>query len=63
MCILFLIIYPSGQLCRRFEYALVLACAAFAFAHHRKDAEGRLSLLALLFTAGADLFLVALREE
>lgn len=63
LCILFLIIYPSGQLCRLFEYALVLTCAVFAFSHHREDGEGRLSLLALLFTAGADLFLVALKEE
>ena len=63
MCVLFLIIYPSGQLCRLFEYALVLTCAVFAFSHHREDGEGRLSLLALLFTAGADLFLVALKEE
>ena len=63
LCILFLLIYPGGRLCRLFEYALVLLCAAFACVCRSQDLDGLLSMLALLFTAGADLFLVALKEE
>ena len=63
LCILFLLIYPGGRLCRLFEYALVLLCAAFACVCRDRDLDGLLSMLALLFTAGADLFLVALKEE
>ena len=63
LCLLFLLIYPQGELCRLFEYALVLMCFAFACGHRSESAEGILSLLALLFTAGADFFLVALKEE
>ena len=63
LCALFLFIYPEGELCRLFEYALVILCFAFACGHRNETADGLLSLLALLFTAGADFFLVALREE
>ena len=63
LCALFLLIYPGGDLCRLFEYALVLSCFAFACGHRNGSADGILSLLALLCTAGADFFLVALKEE
>ena len=62
LCILFLLIYPSGQLCRLFEYALVVLCVGYAWACRSGDLGGLLAFLALLFTAGADLFLVALKE-
>ncbi len=48
---------------RLFEYALVILCFAFACGHRRADLDGFLALLALLFTAGADFFLVALKDE
>ena len=63
LCALFLLIYPGGDLCRLFEYALVLSCFAFACGHRGEDTDGLLALLALLCTAGADFFLVALKEE
>ena len=63
LCALFLLIYPGGELCRLFEYALVLLCFAFACGHRSETLDGLLSLLALLCTAGADFFLVALKEE
>ena len=63
LCVLFLLIYPGGELCRLFEYALVLMCFAFACGHRNETADGVLALLALLCTAGADFFLVALKEE
>ena len=62
LLVLFLLLYPSGDLCRLFEYALVLACAAFACAYRNETTDGLLTLMALLLTAGADLFLVALKE-
>ena len=63
LCALFLLIYPGGELCRLFEYALVILCFAFACGHRSETLDGLLSLLALLCTAGADFFLVALKEE
>ena len=63
LCALFLLIYPEGELCRLFEYALVILCFAFACGHGRETVDGWLALLALLCTVGADFFLVALREE
>ena len=63
LCALFLFIYPTGELCRLFQYALVLMCFAYACGHRSESVDGLLSLLALLCTAGADFFLVALREE
>lgn len=63
LCALFLLIYPEGQLCRLFEYALVVLCFVYAWACRSRDLDGLLAFLALLCTAGADLFLVALREE
>ena len=63
LSILFLLIYPGGELCRLFEYALVVLCFAFACGHRSETMDGMLALLALLCTAGADLFLVALKEE
>ena len=63
LCLLFLLIYPEGELCRLFEYALVLMCFAFACGHRSESAEGAMSLLAMLFTAGADFFLVALKDQ
>ena len=63
LCTLFLLIYPSGELCRLFQYALVLMCFAFACGHRNNTLDGLLAMLALLCTAGADLFLVALKEE
>lgn len=63
LCTLFLLIYPGGELCRLFEYALVLMCFAFACGHRSEDLDGFLALLALLCTAGADFFLVVLKEE
>ena len=63
LCALFLLIYPGGELCRLFEYALVILCFAFACGHRNETLDGFLSLLALLCTAGADFFLVALKEE
>ena len=62
LSILFLLIYPGGRLCRLFEYALVVLCFLFACVHRTRDLDGLLALLALAFTAGADLFLVALSE-
>ncbi|MBQ3159903.1 MAG: hypothetical protein IJC00_05520 [Clostridia bacterium] len=63
LCALFLLIYPSGEMCRLFEYALVLMCFSFACGHRSETPDGLLALGALLFTAGADFFLVALKEE
>ena len=63
LCVLFLLIYPGGDLCRLFEYALVVLCFFYAWACRSRDLDGLLAFLALLFTAGADLFLVALRDE
>ncbi|MBQ6891989.1 MAG: hypothetical protein IJN47_05185 [Clostridia bacterium] len=63
LCALFLLIYPSGEMCRLFEYALVLMCFSFACGHRSETLDGLLALGALLFTAGADFFLVALKEE
>ena len=63
LCALFLLIYPDGELCRLFEYALVLMCFAFACGHRNDTLDGLLAMLALLCTAGADFFLVALKEE
>ncbi|MBQ3650893.1 MAG: hypothetical protein IJI85_09570 [Clostridia bacterium] len=63
LCALFLLIYPSGEMCRLFEYALVLMCFSFACGHRSDTLDGLLALGALLFTAGADFFLVALKEE
>ena len=63
LCVLFLLIYPDGEMCRLFEYALVLMCFAFACGHRSEDMDGLLAMLALLCTAGADFFLVALKEE
>ena len=63
LCTLFLLIYPGGELCRLFEYALVLMCFAFACGHRSEDPDGILAMLALLCTAGADFFLVTLKEE
>ena len=63
LCALFLLIYPEGELCRLFEYALVILCFAFACGHRSGDPHGFLALLALLCTVGADFFLVALKEE
>ncbi len=62
LCVLFLVVYPGGELCRLFEYALVILCFAFACGHRSGTVDGLASVLALLFTAGADLFLVALKE-
>ena len=50
-------------MCRLFEYALVLMCFSFACGHRSDTLDGLLALGALLFTAGADFFLVALKEE
>ena len=50
-------------MCRLFEYALVLMCFSFACGHRSETLDGLLALGALLFTAGADFFLVALKEE
>ncbi len=63
LCVLFLLIYPTGQLCRLFQYALVVLCFAFACGFRDQSADGFLAWLALLSTAGADFFLVALKEE
>ena len=63
LCAMFLLIYPGGEMCRLFEYALVLMCFAFACGHRSEDLDGLLAMLALLCTAGADFFLVALKEE
>ena len=63
MCALFLLVYPAGEMNRLFEYALVILCFAFACGHRSETLDGLLSLLALLCTAGADFFLVALKEE
>ena len=63
LCALFLLIYPGGELCRLFEYALVVLCFAFACGHRSVSLDGLVCVLALLCTAGADLFLVALKEE
>ena len=63
LCALFLLIYPGGELCRLFQYALVILCFAFACGHRSETADGLLALLALLCTVGADFFLVALKEE
>lgn len=63
LCALFLLIYPSGEMCRLFEYALVLMCFAFVCGHRSEDLDGLIAMLALLSTAGADFFLVALKEE
>ena len=63
LCVLFLLIYPGGELCRLFEYALVILCFAYACGHRSETADGLLALLALLCTVGADFFLVALKEE
>ena len=63
LCILFLLIYPDGRLCRLFEYALVVLCFVFTSVCRSRDLDGLLALMALLFTAGADFFLVALRDE
>ncbi len=41
----------------------MILCFAFACGHRNESADGFLSVLALLFTAGADFFLVALKEE
>ena len=62
LCALFLLIYPEGELCRLFEYALVLMCFAFACGYRSETVDGFLALLALLCTVGADFFLVALRD-
>ena len=62
LCALFLFLYPGGELCRLFEYALVLMCFAFVCGHRNERVDGLLVLLALLCTAGADFFLVALKE-
>ena len=50
-------------MCRLFEYALVLMCFSFACGHRSETLDGLLALGALLFTAGADFFLVALKED
>ena len=50
-------------MCRLFEYALVLLCFSFACDHRSETLDGLLALGALLFTAGADFFLMALKEE
>ena len=50
-------------MCRLFEYALVLMCFSFACGHRSETLDGLLALGALLFTAVADFFLVALKEE
>ena len=63
LCILFLFAFPEGSLCRLFQYALVILCFAFACGYRCDSLDGILSLLALLCTAGADFFLVALKEE
>ncbi len=63
LCVLFLFVFPGGDLCRLIQYALVVLCFAFACGHRSESPEGILSLLALLCTAGADFFLVALKEE
>ena len=63
MCALFLLVYPVGEMNRLFEYALVILCFAFACGRRKADPDGFLTLLALLFTVGADFFLVALKEE
>ena len=63
LCTLFLVVYPAGEMNRLFEYALVILCFAFACGHRHADIDGFFALLALLFTAGADFFLVALKDE
>ena len=63
LCALFLLVYPVGEMNRLFEYALVILCFAFACGRRRGDMDGFMALLALLFTVGADFFLVALKEE
>ena len=63
LCALFLLAYPAGEMNRLFEYALVILCFAFACGRRRGDMDGFMALLALLFTVGADFFLVALKEE
>lgn len=63
LCALFLLVYPAGEMNRLFEYALVILCFAFACGRRRGDLDGFMALLALLFTVGADFFLVALKEE
>ena len=63
LCTLFLVVYPAGEMNRLFEYALVILCFAFACGHRHADVDGFFALLALLFTAGADFFLVALKDE
>ena len=50
-------------MCRLVEYALVILCLAFACGHRSGTVDGLLALGALLCTAGADFFLVALKEE
>ena len=63
LCALFLLIYPSGQMCRLFEYVLVLLCFAYVCYYRGETKDGLLSLLAMLCTVFADFFLVALKEE
>ena len=62
LCVLFLVVYPGGDLCRLFQYTLVLLCFLHTFLHRSQSFEGLLCLLAMLFTVLADFFLVALRE-
>lgn len=60
--LLYLLIYPTGDACRRLEYALVLVCLGYSLYAHSLDVEGCLCVTALAFTAAADFFLVALRD-
>ncbi len=60
--LLYLLIYPTGDVCRRLEYALVLVCLGYSLYARSLDVEGCLCVTALAFTAAADFFLVALRE-
>ena len=63
LCLLFLLVYTEGDRCRYCEYALVVLCALFAFRIRSLDAEGSIAVAALFFTAVADFFLVALKDE
>ena len=62
LCALFLLVFTAGEMCRLFQYALVLMCFAFACGHRNETVDGLLAVGALLCTAGADFFLVALKE-
>lgn len=61
--ILYLWIYPTGDTNRHLQYALILLCLYYVMRTHGTGPDGLLSLWAIACTAGADFFLVALRQE